>query len=127
MLALKFKPGDAVWVSGRCYQSANGTLFHGDIEKQKGEIKKVAPKGSHPYAIKGIDGWFNAESVKKYVMPTVKIGDKAVLIKRETYDLIPIKLPINTVYEIIDIDESKAYISYKQYLFTVNIYSLKKV
>ena len=128
MKTLKFKIGDEVMVTGNIYQSANGTLLYGRAEKEISKIRKAVIKAAHPYAIDGIDGWFDQDSVRLYIKPTVEVGDIVRLIRMETYNHTPIKLSPYLVYEIKEIDKDVATIYTKiGKTFKANVYNLKKV
>lgn len=126
MKILKFKIGDSVIAKGNFYQSANGTLLGGKITKKVGSIKKVAEKGSHPYKIDTIDGWFNENSIFEYKVPEVSVGDKVLLIKNENYARKPIKFSTGIVYDLISIDDDLAIIDFNGITIRVNVYNLKK-
>ncbi len=130
MLKPKYKIGDVVIATGLVYQSANGTLFAGEVDKEIGEIKKIASLGAHPYKIEGIDGWLNERNLKKYIVPEVHIGDRVRLIRNETYGKTIIRHSPNLIYILEDIDIDAATIraendNNKKLL--VNVYNLKKV
>lgn len=126
MKELQFKVGDSVIAKGDIYQSANGTLLHGNVVKKRGFIKKIAPKGAHPYAIDTIDGWFNEKSIFEYKLPEVEIGDKVKLIKNENYLHKPIRFSAGVIYELKSIDDDIAIIEFNNLTFKVNVYNLKK-
>lgn len=126
MKELQFKIGDTVVAKGDYYQSANGTLLGGKIIKKKGVIKKVAPKGSHPYKIDTIDGWFNENSINEYRMPEVEVGDKVQLIKNQDYLRKQMPYAIGVIYDLKSIDDDLAIVEYKNLTFKVNVYNLKK-
>ena len=99
MTKFKFKPGDTVGITGKIYQSANGTLTGKTLSNFKGTIKKIAEKAAHPYAIEGMWGWFDEKELKPYIAPPeIFAGDK------------------------VNIQSAKGTLS-----FVVNIYNLKKV
>lgn len=126
---LKFKVGENVIIlTDRCFQSANGTLYGKKVEKQILPIKKTAPLASHPYALEGIDGWFNERDLKLYKEIKVKPGDKVKLLKNETYTHQKIDFSKDIIYTIINIDMDVATITrWGKTKFKVNVYDLKKV
>ena len=124
---LKFEVGDSVMAEGRSFQSANGTLYAGKVDKVIATIKKTAPKAAHPYALEGVNGWFNENSLKKYAKPEVEVGDKVRLIRLKTYRGFDVRLPQSTVYILEEIDQDKALIrNGKTITFQVNVFDLQK-
>lgn len=126
MKELQFKIGDSVIAKGNYYQSANGTLLGGKVVKKKGLIKRVAPKGSHPYEIDTLVGWFNEDSISEYKIPEVEVGDKVQLIKNQNYLRKPMPYSIGVIYDLKSIDDDLAIIEFKDIEFKVNVYNLKK-
>ena len=127
MAELKYNIGDRVVVSGRIFQSANGTLSTKKLDKKIGFIVKTASTAKHPYAINGITGWFNEEDIKTYIAPPVKVGDMAKPIKNVTYLNKPFKSWYSS-YEVLNINGDKATIGKNgNPIAVVNVYNLKKV
>ena len=130
MVKFKFKPGDTVGITGKIYQSANGTLTGKTLSNFKGTIKKIAEKAAHPYAIEEMWGWFDEKELKPYIAPPeIFVGDKVQLIKNINYIHKEIKASPKVTYIVKEIDGDKVNIqSAKGTLsFVVNIYNLKKV
>ena len=126
MKEFQFKIGDSVVAKGDYYQSANGTLLGGRVVKKVGFIKKVAKKGSHPYKIDTLDGWFNENSIFEYKRPEVEVGDKVKLIKNENYFHKPMKYAAGITYDLKSIDDDLAIIEFNNFSFKVNVFNLKK-
>ncbi len=128
MKEFKFKPGDEVLITGKIYQSANGTLYGKTLNKFKATIKKIAEKGAHPYAIEGMWGWFDEKELSPYVAPPeISVGDKVKLIKNETYNHKKIVLSPYIDYQVNNIEDNKVYVSFRDTNFIVDIYNLKKI
>lgn len=125
MAELEFKVGDAVFVSGTIYQSANGTLTFGEAPKTVSKIKRTAPKGAHPYAIEDIYGWFDIKSVKKAL--DLQVGDKVQVIKSLSYHNKRLDLKYKD-YVITNLDGDKATITHNNVqTVIVNAYNLEKL
>ena len=124
---LKFKIGDNVIAKGKYYQSANGTLLGGEVEKLKGTIRKAASKGAHPYMLDTLFGWFDEKSLSEYKIPEVQVGDEVKLIRNENYSHKPIKLSLGNIYIVKEINDDKATIEKNNFVFVVNAYNLKKI
>lgn len=127
MADFKFKPGDEVMITGKIYQSANGTLTGKTLKRYKGTVKKIAEKAAHPYAIEEMWGWFNENELKPYVAPPkFEIGDKVKLIKNITYSGNKF-VPKRDIYELLKVEDDKAYIGINGVQSSiVSIFNLKK-
>lgn len=127
MAALKFQVGDRVRVTGPIYQSANGTLTKGSLDKQIAVISKIASKGAHPYAVEGIFGWFNEAQITKIPQIAVKVGDTVKVLKPITYHGQRIVLKYND-YVVTDLVEDKATITHNHVqTVVVNATNLEKI
>ena len=127
MAELKFKLGDQVIVTGIMYQSANGQLPARTLTNASAIITKIAENAIHPYRINNVLGWFDEESLTKYVEPPVHIGDKVKLLKNVTYGGKKFKSWYNE-YEVAGIDGDKATIAHNgSVIATVNAFNLKKL
>lgn len=125
MAELQFQVGDKVFVSGKIYQSANGTLTFGDSPKITSTIKKVAPKGAHPYAVEDIYGWFDINSVKPAL--DLEVGDTVSIIKPVSYYGQKLALRYKE-YEITALVDDKVTVSYHNLqTVVVNAYNLEKL
>lgn len=125
MAELEFKIGDDVLVSGTVYQSANGTLAFGEVPKTVSKIKRVAPKGAHPFAVEDVYGWFNAESVKPVL--DLKVGDKVHLIRPRSYHDKILHLKYKD-YTITKLEDDKATVTHNDLqTVIVNAYNLEKI
>ena len=130
MFKPKYEIGDKVIANGTAFQSANGTLFAGQVDKEVGKITKIAIRGAHPYKIEGIDGWFNERNIAKYEQPSVEVGDRVKLIKNQNYKKMPIKFSPNLIYILIDINKDVATIQAENneiLKIKANVYNLEKV
>lgn len=127
MAELKFKLGDQVIVTGIMYQSANGQLPARTLTNASAIVTKIAENAIHPYMINNILGWFDENSLTKYVEPPVHIGDKVKLLKNVTYNGKKFKSWYNE-YEVVGLENDKATIAHNgSIIAAVNAYNLKKL
>ena len=127
MADLQFKLGDRVIVTGTMYQSANGQLSVRTLTKASAVITRIAENAAHPYAINNILGWFDEQSLTKYVEPPVHIGDKVKLIRNIAYNGTRLSRTHNQ-YEVTGIDGDKATLAYNGITATTaNVWNLKKL
>lgn len=127
MADLKFQIGDQVIVTGTMYQSANGQLPARTLTRAMAVVTRIAENASHPYAVNNVLGWFDEQSLTKYVEPPVHIGDKVSLIKNVTYSGKRLTMPYK-VYEVTNIEDDKATLAHNGIRATVvNVWNLKKL
>jgi len=127
MADLKFQIGDQVVVTGTMYQSANGQLPERTLTRATAVVTRIAENASHPYAINNTLGWFDEQSLTKYVEPPVHIGDKVSLIKNVTYSGKRLN-KVRQSYEVLEIDGEKAILGHNGIQSTiVNVWNLKKL
>lgn len=126
-MALKFKVGDKVLVSGPVYQSANGTLTSGEVKEKLVVVRKALENAAHPYMMTGIFGWFKEEQIKEYKEIPVEINDKVKILKPISYSGKKLVLRYKD-YVVQELIGDKATVTHNHVqTVIVNAYNLEKI